>query len=128
MDPNLQVAFVSVLATLITTSGVVAVAFISNRRDKKDADDSEVEDGLDERDVLERLFILISENERKENTITRLRRQVEFLRQENGQLKVDISALVVTEIGSTFEDVLDLPLEELNGRQDHDPGAEQQAL
>ncbi len=92
MDPDVQVAFVSVMATLVATSGVVATALI-NRPRKSVAAEPEAEDYLDERDVLERMLSLISENERKEGTITRLRaeaakkdKEIRRLQAENVQL------------------------------------------
>lgn len=93
MDPNLQVAFVSVLATLITTAGVVAVAVINNRKERSGAAEAGVEAGLDERDVLGRMLSLISENERKETTIARLREENDYIREENRQLRAENTSL-----------------------------------
>ena len=75
MDPTVQVGLVSVLATFVTTAGVVIVALINNRREREGAASAGVEAGLDERDVLERMLALISENERKEKQIAELRRE-----------------------------------------------------
>lgn len=95
MDPNLQVALVSVLATLITTFGVVVVAVINNRKERTDAASAGVEAGLDEKDVLERMLTLIAENERKEASIGRLRAQNETLSAENASLRAESTLLRV---------------------------------
>lgn len=79
MDPNVQVALVSVFATLITTLGVVAVAVINNRKERGKAASAGVEAGLDEKDVLGRMLALIAENERKEKIIEELRARIRFL-------------------------------------------------
>lgn len=96
MDPNVQVALVSVLATFITTLGVIAVAVINNKRERAKAADAGVEAGLDERDVLERMLSLISENERKELALTQVRAEklaleevIRVLRSELSRLKFD---------------------------------------
>lgn len=86
MDTNLQVAFVSVLATLITTSGVVAVAIINNRKERSSAAEAGVEAGLDEKDILQRMLSLISESERKDIQILALQKQIKALRAENTSL------------------------------------------
>lgn len=87
IDPNVQVALISVFATFVTTCGVVAVAVINNRKERSKAANAGVEAGLDERDVLERMLALISENERKEETIASLRRQIREMRAEMSQLR-----------------------------------------
>lgn len=96
MDPNVQVALVSVLATFITTLGVIAVAVINNKRERAKAADAGVEAGLDERDVLERMLSLIAENERKEIALTQVRAEklaleevIRVLRSELSRLKFD---------------------------------------
>lgn len=48
-DPTVQVAIVGVLATLITTLGVVFVAVINNRKERGGAADEGVEAALRER-------------------------------------------------------------------------------
>lgn len=75
IDPNVQVALVSVFATAITTAGVIAVAIINNRKERDKAADAGVDAALDERDVLGRMLSLISENDRKEVTIKGLRKE-----------------------------------------------------
>lgn len=87
MDPNVQVALVSVLATTVTTLGVVAVAVINNRKERDKAADAGVEAGLDERDILERMLSLIAESERKETTIVALRKKVKELTAEKKRLE-----------------------------------------
>lgn len=101
MDPNVQVALVSVLATLITTAGVVVVAVINNRRERGQAASAGVEAGLDEGDVLKRMLSLIAENERKEITINRLRKENKRFEEDISQLRIENSYLR-----------LNLPLEE----------------
>lgn len=78
MDANVQVAVATVVGTLITTLGVVAVALINSRRSRDD--DSSPQDN-DE--VLELVQALVRENARKEQTIVRLRA-------ENSRLKAQI--------------------------------------
>jgi len=89
MDPNIQVAFVSVLATFVTTVGVVAVAIINNRKERSGAASAGVEAGLDERDILGRLMSLITENERKEKHITELQKDKRDLQRENRELRAE---------------------------------------
>jgi flagellar motor component MotA len=79
MDPNVQVAIVSVFSTIIVTIGVIATAVINNRKERVKAASAGVEAGLDEKDVLERMLSLIAENERKEKTIRELRKKVQIL-------------------------------------------------
>lgn len=93
MDPNIQVAFISVLATLITTMGVIAVAVINNRREREGAATAGVEAALDERDVLERLLSLIAENERKEAEIQSLKNEATERNEKIAQLMRENAAL-----------------------------------
>jgi hypothetical protein len=93
MDPNVQVALVSVLATFITTLGVISVAVINNRKERAKAADAGVEAGLDERDVLERMLSLISENERKESALSQARAENEALKEEVRRLKAENTML-----------------------------------
>ena len=93
MDPNVQVALVSVLATFITTLGVISVAVINNRKERAKAADAGVEAGLDERDVLERMLSLISENERKEHALTQARAQIAALEEVVRTLKSQLERL-----------------------------------
>ena len=87
MDPNIQVAFISVLSTFITTGGVIVVALINNRKEREGAASAGVEAGLDERDILERMLSLIAENERKEVTIVGLKKKIRELQSENRALR-----------------------------------------
>lgn len=87
MDPNVQVALISVLATFITTLGVIFVAVINNRKERTKAANAGVEAALDERDVLEKMLGLIDENNRKEETIRGLRRQLREVRAERDDLR-----------------------------------------
>lgn len=90
IDPNVQVALVSVFATFITTLGVIAVAIINNRKERAKAADAGVDAGLDEKDVLERMLALIAENERKENHISELKNEVRMLKAENTMLRLGV--------------------------------------
>lgn len=74
MDPAVQVALVSVFATLVTTLGVVAVAVINKRATPQTADDPDMD--LDANELLERLFAMAAENQRKEATIQKLKAQI----------------------------------------------------
>lgn len=95
MDPNVQVAFVSVLVAIVTTSGVVVTALINRPSGGGHARTEEEEDHLDESDVLERMLSLIRENERKEESIGRLRHRVDFLEAENRGLKAENAQLIL---------------------------------
>lgn len=90
MDPNVQVAFVSVLSTFITTCGVIFVAVKNSQKERTKAAEAGVEAGLDEKDVLGRMLALISENERKENTITELRKKLATALAENKELRAQL--------------------------------------
>jgi cell division protein FtsB len=89
MDPNIQVAFISVLATIVTTVGVVTVAVLNNRKERDGAASAGVEAGLDERDILGRMLSLIAENERKEKHITELQADKKDLQKENRELRAE---------------------------------------
>jgi hypothetical protein len=89
MDPNIQVAFISVLATIVTTVGVVAVAVLNNRKERDGAASAGVEAGLDERDILGRMLSLIAENERKEKHITELQVDKRELQKECRELRAE---------------------------------------
>ena len=91
MDPNIQVAFISVLATLITTIGVIVVAVINNRKERGGAASAGVDKALDEKDVLGRMLSLITENERKESEIQALKDDNKRLRAENTFLRLEKS-------------------------------------
>lgn len=76
IDPNVQVAIVSAIATLITTLGVVIVALISKPEQKNKASNlstSEVRDGYDE---------LVEENKKLKDDIQRLQTVNEYLEEE----------------------------------------------
>lgn len=70
LDPNVQVALVSVFATTITTLGVIAVAVINNRKERTKAADAGVDAGLDEKDVLARILALIQDVDVLEQKLT----------------------------------------------------------
>jgi hypothetical protein len=90
MDPNVQVALVGVFATTITTMGVIFVAMINNRKERGKAAEAGVDAALDERDILERLLGLITENQRKEAHIQQLQAERNALLVENQTLKAKL--------------------------------------
>jgi hypothetical protein len=90
MDPNVQVAFVSVISTFITTCGVIIVAVKNNQKERTKSAEAGVEAGLDEKDVLGRMLALISENERKETTITDLRAKLAAALVDNKELRAKL--------------------------------------
>lgn len=81
MDPNVQVAIATVIGTLITTFGIVAVAFI-NRRGGQDDGVDDPDSKSSNQDVLILMQSLVLENARKEATITSLQKEVEKLRNQ----------------------------------------------
>lgn len=90
MDPNVQVAFVSVLSTFITTCGVIFVAVKNNQKERTKAAEAGVEAGLDEKDVLGRMLSLITENERKEKIISELREKLHAALTEARELRAQL--------------------------------------
>ena len=92
IDPNGQVALASVLATTITTLGVVAVAYINNR---KVANTPTVDDmsKLDEKDVLGRMLYLIADGDRKEEALKAAVLENKALLETNRALLVENSVL-----------------------------------
>lgn len=90
MDPNVQVALVGVIATSITTLGVIVVAVITSRKERGKAASAGVQAGLDERDVLEKMLSLISENERKEETISKLETRNKVLTTQLADLRAQL--------------------------------------
>lgn len=92
IDPNVQVALVSVFATSITTLGVIVVAMINNRKERVKSASAGVEAGvgIDERDILEQMLSLVAENQRKEETITDLRKKVKRLTETNTELRAQL--------------------------------------
>jgi hypothetical protein len=91
LDPNVQVALVSVFATTITTLGVIAVAVINNRKERTKAADAGVEAGLDEKDVLSRILALISENDGLEKNLAIVTADRDQLKDEVQKLKAEKS-------------------------------------
>lgn len=90
MDPTVQVAMVSVLATAITTAGVVIVAIINNKRERSGAADTAVDLALDDSVILKRLVELINENDDLEKKNRELRSEIR-------SLKLELKALTPTE-------------------------------
>jgi len=95
MDPNVQVAAVSVIATVITTAGVVIVALINNRKERVKSASAGVEAALDERDVLERLLYLNGENERKDVKIEGLETMLAAAQEDNRRLRSENANLIL---------------------------------
>ena len=93
LDPNVQVALVSVIATFITTLGVIDVAVINNRKEREKAADAGVEAGLDEKDVLTRILTLISENDEKDKRISEDATRMAVLEAGNRMLRAENTAL-----------------------------------
>lgn len=92
IDPNVQVALVSVLATTVTTMGVIAVAIINNRKERAKAANAGVEAGLNERDVLEQLLALMNENAQLKTESTRKDKRISELRAERDALRKELQA------------------------------------
>lgn len=90
MDPNVQVAFLSVVSTLIATMGVIFVAVKNNQKERTKAAEAGVEAGLDEKDVLGRMLELVAENGRKEKTITDLRVKLAKALEDNRDLRAQL--------------------------------------
>lgn len=99
MDPNVQVALIGVVTTFITTMGVVAAALIANfqrraRVAEKVVDEVVVDDDeLDTEDVMQRIFHLISENERKERLLGDARREIANLTNQVSSLRAEVTML-----------------------------------
>ena len=91
IDPNVQVALVSVFATMITTLGVITVAIINNRKERAKAADAGVEAGLDEKDVLEKILTLMRDGEQKDQKIATLEAEIKGLRAENTLLRLGVN-------------------------------------
>jgi hypothetical protein len=90
VDPNVQVAFLSVVSTLIATVGVIFVAIKNSQKERTKAAEAGVEVGLDEEQVLGRMLELIAENGRKEKTIAELRAKNASLMADNRQLRAQL--------------------------------------
>lgn len=101
LDPNVQVALVSVFATTITTLGVIAVAVINNRKERTKAADAGVEAGLDEKDVLSRILALISENDVLEKSVVEITAERDQLRTQVRQLQAEV---VLLRLGNNIDD------------------------
>lgn len=76
MDP----ATGALLGAIVTTIGLIIVAIINRRTENTQAASAGVEAGLDEKDVLEKMLILIDENERKDRVIEAQKRELKALR------------------------------------------------
>lgn len=71
-DPTVQVAFIGIITTLITTAGVVLVAMFNNKKERHDTADEGVEATLRERLTLRDEQILDLLEEEKEALRVRL--------------------------------------------------------
>lgn len=100
-DPSVQVAIVSGIAGIVSTLGVIAVAFINNRRERTGAAEKGVELTLRERitlrdeqivdlkgDIAERDQIIEDRNE----TIAQKSEENTELRRSNSNLRADLRA------------------------------------
>jgi flagellar motor component MotA len=109
MEPNVQVALIGVVTTFITTMGVVAAALIANYQRRatvaeKVVDEVVVDDDeLDTEDVMQRIFHLISENERKERLLGDARREITNLTNEVSQLRAENTMLRLGKRPDDFE-------------------------
>lgn len=101
MDPNVQVAFIGVFATLISTIGVVTVAFMNNLRRQVDkaetavkvAKATDLSDGLDEHEVFRQMLRLIEERDEKDRELSASWRKNLALTTENRQLRAENTML-----------------------------------
>lgn len=93
LDPNVQVAIVSVFTAFITTAGVIVVAIINNRKERDKAASAGVDAALDERDILERMLSLIAESDRKEAALVKTKAALEASEAENASLKTENAQL-----------------------------------
>ena len=89
MSPSVQVALISIIGILITTLGAVLVAFIQAKKPTSPPED----EPWDERDILQRMWELITETHTQEKTIEELRGNVSALSVENTRLKEEIVLL-----------------------------------
>lgn len=109
MDPNVQVALIGVATTFITTMGVVAAAWIASLQRRatvaeKVVDEVVVDDDeLDTEDVMQRMYHLISENERKERMLAEAQRKVTELTEEVSQLRAENTMLRLGKAPDDFE-------------------------
>lgn len=101
LDPNVQVAVVSVFATTITTLGVIAVAVINNRKERTKAADAGVDAGLDEKDILARILALIADNDEKDKIIIAVRAERDQLQDDNRKLRAELTLI---RLGMNTED------------------------
>lgn len=78
MDPTVQVAFIGIITTVVTTAGVVAVAIVNNKKERGGSANEGVEAVLRERVAQNEGYIAMLErdNHRKELLIQDLREQL----------------------------------------------------
>lgn len=108
LDPNVQVALVSVFATFITTLGIIAVAIINNRKERARAADAGVEAGLDEKDVLTRILALISENDAKDKELSDMKIENLRLVEENNKLSEENRRLKLSATPYDYDEAPDV--------------------
>jgi hypothetical protein len=77
IDPNVQVALITIITTAITTSGVIVAAIVNSRKEKAKAATAGVEAGLDEKDILKRLLKVLGENDILEGLNAELKEELE---------------------------------------------------
>lgn len=100
IDSNVQVAIVSVFASMITTFGVVLVALINTHKDRVKAIEEELEPTYREEDideVLNRLLELMSENEKNAILIRQLRRRIRELTLELDELRAHLNEVITND-------------------------------
>lgn len=89
MDPSLLVAVVSVATAAVTTSGGVAVAILTNRKEAENAADDTLEKAQQERLTLkdEQIAALEIQKRNRDERIARLETDNDRLRRENERLR-----------------------------------------
>lgn len=89
MDPSLLVAVVSVATAAVTTSGGVAVAILTNRKEAENAADDSRELTLRERLILkdEQIAALEIQKRNRDERVARLESDNDRLRRENERLR-----------------------------------------
>lgn len=92
IDPNVQVALITIVTTFITTCGVVVAAVVNSRKEKAKAATAGVEAGLDEKEMLQRLLRVLADNDRLEGINAELKTELEAAKKENRSLRAKLAA------------------------------------
>lgn len=93
IDPNVQVALVTIVSTAITTAGVIFAAIVNSRKEKSKAATAGVESGLDEKDVLKRLLQVLAEKDRLEGLYNETKVDLEKAREDLAEARKEIRSL-----------------------------------